>query len=158
MAKQLYISVIGAGECSSEIAQLAHQVGKEIALRKAILVCGGLGGAMDAAARGAQEFGGLTVGILPGENRLGASPYLSLVLPTGLGEARNALVVSAADAVIAVSGEYGTLSEIALAIKMGKPVIGLRTWELRKEGREMRDIIVVETAQEAVEKAFNLVR
>lgn len=154
----MYISVIGAGHCSPEITKLAYQVGKHIALKKAILVCGGLGGVMDAAARGAREAGGLTVGILPGTDRLEGSQYLDVVLPTGLGYARNALVVQAADAVIAVCGEYGTLSEIGLALNMGKPVVGLQTWELAKQGQIIEDIVVARTAEEAVEKAFELIQ
>ena len=94
------------------------------------MVCGGLGGAMEAACRGAKAEGGTTVGILPGGDRSAANPYVDVAVPTGLGEARNALVVRAADAVIAVAGGYGTLSEIALALSAGKPVVGLGTWEL----------------------------
>jgi uncharacterized protein (TIGR00725 family) len=105
-------------------------VGRLVAERGAVLVCGGRGGAMEAACRGAKQAGGLTVGILPGSDRSDANPYVDVALPTGLGEARNALVVRAADAVIAIGGGYGTLSEIALALKAGKPVIGLDTWEI----------------------------
>ena len=96
----------------------------------AVLVCGGLGGAMEAACRGAKAEGGTTLGILPGTDRSAANPYVDVAVPTGLGEARNALVVRAADALIAVEGGYGTLSEIALALRAGKPVIGLGTWEI----------------------------
>ena len=101
-----------------------------LARRRAVLVCGGLGGVMEAACRGARSEGGTTVGILPGLDRAAANPHVSVAVATGLGEARNALVVRAADALIAVGGAYGTLSEIALALKGGKPVIGLRTWEI----------------------------
>jgi uncharacterized protein (TIGR00725 family) len=101
-----------------------------IASRGALLVCGGLGGVMEAACRGAREAGGTTVGLLPGTERSDANPYVSVALPTGLGEGRNALVVRAADAVVAIGGGYGTLSEIALALRGGKPVIGLDTWEI----------------------------
>jgi uncharacterized protein (TIGR00725 family) len=152
----MYISVIGAGHCLPETAKIAYEVGRHIAQKQAILVCGGLGGVMSAAAQGAKENGGITVGILPGTDRTGASEYLSIVLPTGLGYARNALVVQAADAVIAVSGEYGTLSEIGLALKMGKPVIGLQTWELGKQDQRVADIVVAKTPEEAVEKALEL--
>jgi uncharacterized protein (TIGR00725 family) len=105
-------------------------VGRLVAGRGAVLVSGGLGGVMEAACRGAREAGGTTVGILPGSDRAAANPYVDVAVPTGLGEARNALVVRAADVLIAVGGGYGTLSEIALALKAGKRVIGLGTWEI----------------------------
>jgi uncharacterized protein (TIGR00725 family) len=119
--------VVGAGEGDSP---LAEAVGRELAVRGAVVVCGGLGGVMEAACRGAKEAGGLTVGILPGTDRAAANPFVDVGIPTGLGEARNALVVRAADAVIAVGGGYGTLSEIALALKAGKRVAGLDSWEI----------------------------
>jgi uncharacterized protein (TIGR00725 family) len=121
------VAVVGPGQ---EPSAAAAEVGRLIAERGAALVCGGLGGAMEAACRGARQAGGLTVGILPGLDRADANPYVDVALPTGLGEARNALVVRAADTVIAVGGGYGTLSEIALALKAGKRVIGLDTWEI----------------------------
>jgi hypothetical protein len=121
------VAVIGPGD---EPTVAAAEVGRLLAERGAVLVCGGRGGAMEAACRGAKEAGGVTVGILPGSDRSQANPFVDLVLPTGLGEARNALVVGAADVVIAVGGGYGTLSEIALALKAGKRVIGLGTWEI----------------------------
>jgi len=126
----MYISVIGAGECGPELAETAFETGSEIARRGHTLVCGGLGGVMDAAAGGASEAGGLSIGILPDADRDGASPSLTCSVPTGMGEARNALVVRAGDAVIAIGGGYGTLSEIALALKVGKTVVGLGTWVL----------------------------
>ena len=119
--------MIGPGD---EPTVAAAEVGRLLAERGAVLVCGGRGGAMEAACRGAKEAGGLTVGILPGSDRSEANPFVDVVLPTGLGEARNALVVGAADVVIAVGGGYGTLSEVALALKAGKRVIGLGTWEI----------------------------
>jgi uncharacterized protein (TIGR00725 family) len=109
---------------------VAEEVGRLLARRGAVVVCGGLGGVMEAACRGASGVGGLAVGILPGLDRGAANPHVSVAVATGLGEARNALVVRAADALIAVGGAYGTLSEIALALKAGKPVIGLGTWEI----------------------------
>jgi uncharacterized protein (TIGR00725 family) len=105
-------------------------VGRELAARGAVVVCGGLGGVMEAACRGAKAGGGRTVGILPGIDRAAANPFVDTAIPTGLGEARNALVVRAADALIAVGGGYGTLSEIALALKAGKPVVGLDSWDI----------------------------
>ena len=121
------MAVIGPGD---EPTVAAAEVGRLLAERGAVLVCGGRGGAMEAACRGAKEADGLTIGILPGSDRSDANPFVDVVLPTGLGEARNALVVGAADVVIAIGGGYGTLSEIALALKAGKRVIGLGTWEI----------------------------
>jgi uncharacterized protein (TIGR00725 family) len=126
----MYVAVIGSASCDSAVAALAREVGREIARRGAVLVCGGRGGVMEAACRGARDEGGTTVGILPGVERGGANPYVDVPIITGLGEARNAIVVRSADAVVAVSGGYGTLSEIGLALKMGRPVVGLGTWEL----------------------------
>jgi uncharacterized protein (TIGR00725 family) len=105
-------------------------VGRALAARGAVVVCGGLGGVMEAACRGAKDGGGVTVGILPGTDRAAANPFVDLAIPSGLGEARNALVVRAADALIAVGGGYGTLSEIALALKAGKRVVGLDSWDI----------------------------
>jgi uncharacterized protein (TIGR00725 family) len=110
-------------------------VGALVARRGAVLVCGGLGGVMEAACRGVRQEGGTSVGILPGIDRAAANPHLDVALPSGLGEARNALVVNAADAVIAIGGGYGTLSEIGLALRAGKPVVGLATWDI--EGVEV---------------------
>ena len=109
---------------------LAERVGEELARRGVVLVCGGLGGAMEAACRGARGAGGLTVGILPGSDRSAANPFVDVALATGLGEARNALVAGTADAMIAVGGGYGTLSEIAFALRAGKPVVGVAGWEI----------------------------
>lgn len=151
----MYISVIGAANSDQETARLAEEVGKLIAEKGAVLVCGGLGGVMTAVSKGAREAGGVTVGILPGTNRTEANPHLTIALATGLGYARNALVVQAGDAVIAVGGEFGTLSEIGFALQFGKPVIGLNTWELNRKG--LKDsIVAVKSPKEAVEKAFQL--
>lgn len=125
-----YIAVVGPGRATDEQIAEAEAVGRGVAGEGAVLVCGGLGGVMEAACRGAKTAGGTTIGILPGGDRSGANEWVDVALPTGLGEARNALVVRAADAVIAVGGAYGTLSEIALALKAGKPVVGLATWAL----------------------------
>jgi uncharacterized protein (TIGR00725 family) len=121
------VAVIGPGD---EPTVAAAEVGRLLAEGGATLVCGGRGGAMEAACRGAKEADGLTIGILPGSDRSEANPFVDVVLPTGLGEARNALVVGAADVVIAIGGGYGTLSEIALALKAGTRVIGIGTWEI----------------------------
>ncbi|MGQ9492412.1 MAG: TIGR00725 family protein [Anaerolineae bacterium] len=152
----MFIAVIGAGRCSAEVAALAEAVGQELAKRGAVLVCGGLGGVMEAACRGAKAAGGLTVGILPGTSRREANPYVDIPIVTGMGEARNVLVVQSAQAVIAIHGEYGTLSEIAHALKLGIPVIGLHTWQLAKEGHENQAIVRAQHAREAVEKALAL--
>jgi uncharacterized protein (TIGR00725 family) len=129
--------VVGPGDASAEQANAAEQVGRLLARRGAVVVCGGLGGVMEAACRGARAEGGTAVGILPGLDRGAANPHVEIALATGLGEARNALVVRAADALIAIGGAYGTLSEIALALKAGKPVIGLDTWQI--DGIEAAD-------------------
>ena len=125
-----YVAVVGAGRASAEQEEVAEEVGRALAERSAVVVCGGLGGVMEAAARGAKEAGGTTLGILPSLDRADANPFVDLAVATGLGEARNALVVRAADALVAVGGEYGTLSEIALALKAGKRVVGVGSWEI----------------------------
>jgi uncharacterized protein (TIGR00725 family) len=152
------ISVIGSSAATEEELRNAQEVGREIARRGAVLVCGGLTGVMEAAAMGAKEMGGLTLGIIPGEDPSTANPYIDIVIPTGLGIARNVLVVSAGQAVIAVGGKLGTLSEIAIALAKGKPVIGLGTWQLEKGRTEGNEIILTKNAAEAVKKALELSR
>jgi uncharacterized protein (TIGR00725 family) len=126
-----YVAVVGAGEnVGAEVLAAAQEVGARLAQRGAVLVCGGLGGVMAAACRGAAGADGTTVGILPGDDRAAANPWVTVALASGMGELRNGLVVRAADAVIAIAGGVGTLSEIALALKAGKPVIGLGTWAI----------------------------
>ena len=129
MDKSYQVGVIGAGSCSSDVYDLALEVGRQIAKNGWTLICGGLGGVMEAAARGCAKEGGTTVGILPGLDASSANPYIRIPIPTGLGEARNALVVRASDALVAISGGYGTLSEIAFGLKTGKLVVGLHTWQ-----------------------------
>lgn len=129
----IYISVIGAGSCDSRTGEAAFQVGRLIARAGAVLVCGGLSGVMEAACRGARGEGGTTIGILPGLDRSEANPHLDFSVCTGVGHARNLAVAASGDAVIAVGGEFGTLSEIGLARKAGRPVILLDSWELRKQ-------------------------
>jgi hypothetical protein len=121
--RSVRVAVCGAGVADGALATLAEAVGREIAQAGAILVCGGLSGVMEAAARGAAEAGGLTIGVLPGTSATAANRWISIPLPTGMGEMRNALVVRFADAVIALDGKWGTLSEIALARKIGVPVV-----------------------------------
>ena len=134
MTRPLVIAVIGEGDPTPEIAALAEAVGVEIASAGAVLVCGGLGGVMEAACRGAHRKGGVSIGILPGVRPGDANPHVTYPIPTGLGHVRNILVVRAAQAVIAIGGKYGTLSEIAFANVEGVRVIGLHTWELRRDG------------------------
>jgi uncharacterized protein (TIGR00725 family) len=124
------VAVIGPGECDAETARLAFDVGHGLASAGAVVVCGGLGGCMEAAARGARQAGGLAIGLLPDADARRASPALGLALPTGLGEARNVVVVASARAVVAVAGGAGTLSEIGFALKLGRAVIGLGTWQI----------------------------
>lgn len=127
---QPIIAVCGASTCDATIAAHAEAVGREIATAGAVLLCGGGGGVMEAACRGAAQAGGLTIGILPGTTHAAANPWVTVALPTGMGHARNALIVQAAHVVIAIGGAYGTLSEIALARAMGRTVIGLHSWDL----------------------------
>ncbi len=129
MKKPQYIGVIGAGTCPASTYDIAKDLGFEIGKRGWTLVCGGLQGVMEGAARGCSEAGGMVLGILPGLDKRSANPYITVPIPTGLGDGRNLLVVRSSDILVAVEGGYGTLSEIALALKAGKPVIGLKTWK-----------------------------
>uniref|UniRef100_A0A7C4CEK1 TIGR00725 family protein n=1 Tax=candidate division WOR-3 bacterium TaxID=2052148 RepID=A0A7C4CEK1_UNCW3 len=126
----LHVGIIGAGECGPELAGIAEEVGRRLAESGAVLVCGGKGGVMEAACRGAKSVGGLTVGIIPGSDRAEANPHVDVAIATGLGEVRNLAVVRTADVLIAIGGSYGTLSEIGFALKAGKKVVGLKTWEV----------------------------
>jgi uncharacterized protein (TIGR00725 family) len=148
--------VVGGGEADADTCRTAEAVGRGLARRGAVVVCGGLGGVMEAACRGAKAEGGTTVGILPGLHRADANAFVDVALPTGLGEARNALVVRAADALVAVAGEFGTLSEIALALRLGTPVVGVDTWELGRAGRPVEAIVRVEDPDEAAARAVEL--
>lgn len=143
----MIIGVIGAGECSREDYKLAYEVGRQIARRGAMLVCGGLGGIMEAVSHGARDEGGTTVGILPGSKKEDANKYIDIPIVTNAGHMRNVIIVNTADAIIAVTGNYGTLSEIAIALKLNKRVIGLKTWEI--EG-----VVPVNTAIDAVSAAM----
>jgi uncharacterized protein (TIGR00725 family) len=155
VSNQKFIAVIGGSQPSSEEAKLAEAVGRELAKRGAILVCGGLGGVMEAACKGASSEGGITVGILPGDSRQAANPYVQIPIVTGIGYARNVAVVRTAQAVIAIGGNYGTLSEISHALQSGIPVIGLNTWTLSKNDRQDNSIIIVQSPAEAVDKALS---
>jgi uncharacterized protein (TIGR00725 family) len=143
-----YVAVIGASVATAEQERVAEEVGGRLAQAGALVVTGGGGGVMAAASRGAAQAGGTVIGILPGEDRAQANPWVSIALPTGLGELRNGLIVRAADAAVAVGGAYGTLSEIALAMVAGIPVIGLDTWEV--DG-----VQTAQTPQEAVTRALD---
>jgi len=145
-----YVGIIGAGECSGPVYQLALDVGSEIGKRGWFLVCGGLGGVMEGAAKGCIEAGGVTIGLLPGLEKNDANPFIRIPVATGLAEGRNLLVVRTSDVLIAISGGYGTLSEIALGLKIKKPVIGLDTW------KDIKGIRYVEHPAEAVAAAADI--
>jgi uncharacterized protein (TIGR00725 family) len=151
-----YIAVIGGDPAPDELLRVAEEVGTAVAERGAYLVCGGLGGVMEAACRGAKEAGGTTIGILPSADRAHANAYVDVALPTGMGETRNALIVRSADAVIAIGGEFGTLSEIGFGLKTGKPVVGISAWELSKQGRFSDAIVRADDARSAVGAALRL--
>jgi len=154
----MIIAVIGDSSCSPKEAKLAETVGELLAQQGATIICGGLGGVMEAVCRGAKSKGGLTVGILPGQDSSMANHWVDIPVVTGIGEARNVTVVKSAQAVIAIGGSYGTLSEIAYALKSSIPVIGLNTWSLSRNGREDDSIIRVQSATEAVDKAISLAK
>jgi uncharacterized protein (TIGR00725 family) len=151
MARKIQIAVIGDGQPPAEVAGWAEEVGRLLAQRGAVVVCGGLGGVMTAAAQGATAAGGLTVGILPTYDAKTANPAIAITIPSGMGEARNVLVVASGDAVIALPGSYGTQSEVALALKLGKKVIGVRAWG------EVQGVQVAQTPGEAVGLALSAV-
>ncbi len=155
--KNIFIAVIGGSDCSTEEANLAEEVGREVARNGAMLVCGGLGGVMEAACRGASREGGLTIGILPGDNRRTANPYVQIPIVTSIGYARNVAVVKSAQAVIAIDGSYGTLSEISHALQSGIPVIGLNTWSLSINGQPDNSIIPADSPKDAVKRAIELI-
>ncbi|MDI6852190.1 MAG: TIGR00725 family protein [Deltaproteobacteria bacterium] len=149
VGKPCYIAVIGGGEADPASLEAAREVGREIARRGAVLLCGGLGGVMAAAARGAAEAGGVAIGILPDADRSRANPFLTFSIATNLGHARNIIIAHSADALIAVDGSYGTISEAAIALKLGKPVAALKAdWDLPGLNR-------ADGAREAVDLALS---
>lgn len=152
----LIIAVIGGSDPSAEDREAAYQVGRELALRGVIVLCGGLEGVMEAVCKGAKEAGGTTVGILPGDNPRDANPYVDIPISTGIGYARNAIVAKAGQAIIAIDGAYGTLSEIGHALADGSPVVGLDTWAFSAHGKEDSAIHRVTHPTAAVEKAIAL--
>lgn len=158
MTRRICVSVIGAGgEITPEDASMAVELGREIARQGAVVICGGLGGVMTAVAKGAKEEGGLTIGILPEDTPESANPFIDIAIVTGMGIARNVIVASSGDAVIAVGGKLGTLSEIALALIRKKPVIGLGTWRLEEGRVGDRSVIPAINVKDAVKKAFALI-
>ena len=151
MTGHVYVTVVGSGTATGELYEKAREVGRLIAERGGTLVCGGLSGVMEAAARGAVEAGGTAIGILPDEDRRRQNEYLTYSVATGVGQARNLAVVCSGDVVIAVGGKYGTLSEIGLARKVGRPVVVIEGWDLGEH------VTVASSALDAVETAFRLI-
>jgi uncharacterized protein (TIGR00725 family) len=145
-----YVAVVGSGTASEELYENARQIGRLVAERGGTVICGGRSGVMEAAARGAAETGGTAIGILPDEDRGSANEYLTYSIATGTGHARNLAVVCSGDVVIAAGGEYGTLSEIGLALKVGRPVVALESWDLGEH------LTAASSPEEAVEAAFGL--
>jgi len=152
------IGVIGGSAAPPDILQLAEEVGAEIARSGAAVVCGGMSGVMEAVCKGARREGGLTIGIIPSDNKGDANPYVQIPIVTGMGMGRNVMLVKTADALIAVGGEFGTLSEIAHALNIGKKVVGLRTWKLeRAHTRPIPNMLEVDTPKKAVDLALELI-
>lgn len=157
MGKKIYIGVVGSADCDERTAEIAERVGELLAQKGAVVICGGYGGVMEACSRGAASAGGMVIGVLSEGDRRGANPYLSASVVTGMGQARNAVIVRSSHAVIAISGGYGTLSEIALALKMNRPVIGINTWRI-DQGDGKEHIIYAESPEEAVKIALEMSR
>lgn len=146
------IAVIGAGKCSKKLQDMAAVIGRYIAEHDGVIVCGGMGGIMEGVSRGAKEAGGVTIGILPTQDKEDANEFIDYVIPTGFGEARNVMVIRASDAVVALPGKYGTLSEMAFALKDGKPLVSVSAWKLGDE------IHSVESPEEAAKLVMELVK
>lgn len=141
------VGIIGAGKAEEHLLIIGEKMGSLVAKNGAVLVTGGLSGIMESASKGAYMEGGITIGILPGDKKEDANPYIKVPIATGMGEARNALIVKTSDVLIAIGGEYGTLSEIALALKMGKKVIGIKTWKIP-------GVIEVKSSEDAILEAL----
>jgi uncharacterized protein (TIGR00725 family) len=154
----LIVAVIGGSTATAEQAAAAETVGRKLAQAGAILICGGRGGVMAAACRGAKSAGGLTIGILPGTDAARANPHVEIPIVTGIGEARNTIIIRTAHAAVAIGGSYGTLSEIAFCLGFGLPVVGLGTWRVDREGHPPVPIHRATTAEEAAELALKLAR
>jgi hypothetical protein len=153
---KIRIGVIGSSEANEREIRHAYQVGCAIARKGAVLVCGGLGGVMQEAAHGAKDGGGFTVGILPGDNPSQANPFIDIPIVTGMGYARNIIVVRSANAVIAIGGAYGTLSEIAYSLNLGVPLVSLDTWGIEKIDKVETRIVRADSPGEAVDEAWRL--
>lgn len=150
-AQKVTISVVGGHDISHKVEQIAHKLGRIVAKVGAILVCGGLDGAMEAAARGAKEAGGTTIGLLPGKDKADANPYIDIAIPTGIGYARNAIVACSADIMVALPGSHGTSSEISFGLVYKRPVIDLGNWNIK-------GMIKVSGVEEAETKIKELIR
>jgi uncharacterized protein (TIGR00725 family) len=156
--REVIVAVIGTRQPSPEESKLAEEVGRELAKNGVILICGGLGGVMEDACRGARAEGGLTIGVIPGDDRKSANSYVQIPIVTDIGYARNVIIVKSAQAVIAVGGGYGTLTEIGYALYSKKPVIGLGTWKISRNNQLDKSIIRAHNAKEAVSKAIKLAK
>jgi uncharacterized protein (TIGR00725 family) len=154
-ARRRLIAVCGESNPETALSDVAFEVGRGIAQRGAALLCGGSTGVMEHAARGARSVGGLTVGILPSDDPKTANAHVEVALATGLGQGRNAVLAYSAEGVIAIGGGYGTLSEIALALRIGRPVVGLRTWRFDRAGQTERPLPTADTADEALAWIFS---
>jgi uncharacterized protein (TIGR00725 family) len=150
MNKKL-IAVIGAGQCDQRIYNLAEQIGRKLAEHGLVIICGGLAGVMEAACKGAKEVGGVTIGVLPGDDPTSANAYVDIAIATGMGIGRNIIIIRSAQAVLAVNGSYGTLSELAYALQLQKPIIGLETWDVSEK------ILTVSNPQQALQKVLDIV-
>ena len=145
------IAVIGAGQCDQRIFKLAEQTGRRLAEEGLVIICGGLGGVMEAACKGAKEAGGQTIGILPGDDTASANSYVDIPIATGMGIARNIIIIRSAQAVLAVNGSYGTLSELAYALQLQKPIVGLETWDVSEK------MFTAADPQQAVNKVLEII-
>ena len=154
--KSISIGIIGSSESNPDLDNLAQETGKRLAEAGITVICGGLGGVMEAACRGAKSADGLTIGILPGTSKDTANPYVDIPIPTGINDARNLIIIRSCSALIAIGGKYGTLSEIAFALRLKVPVVGLCTWELEKISKEQNNIIPAKSPEEAVKKVIEL--
>ena len=152
----IHLGVVGSGAPDQTTDEIAERIGREVAQAGAVLVCGGLGGVMEAACRGASSAGGLTIGLLPGVERDAANRWVSTAIPTGLGELRNGLIARACEVLIAIGGEFGTLSEVAFALKLGRPVVGVLTWSLTRPDGTPEAWVVVANPEDAVARAIQL--
>jgi uncharacterized protein (TIGR00725 family) len=151
-----YVGVVGPGDAAPELERLAYEVGERLARAGAVVLCGGLGGVMAAAARGAAAGEGTSIGLLPGTDRTAAAEAVTYALATGLGQLRNGLLVSASDGLISVGSSWGTLNEVALAVRVGKPVVALRGWSITDNGTDLAGILPAQSPEHAVTQLFQL--